>query len=110
MGNSRSDGYPGDGEGPVHEVSLPAFDLATTSITNVQFSDFVTDSGYVTDADDSAGRSSSPGFYPTGFRRRLLLRRLLGGGRSWGVVAASRRSAVEFGWPGRHASGACIVE
>src|SRR4028119_500922 len=51
MGNGRNDGYPGDGEGHVHDVSLPEFDLATTTVTNVQFSDFVTDSGYLTDAE-----------------------------------------------------------
>jgi formylglycine-generating enzyme required for sulfatase activity len=51
MGNPRDDGYPGDGEGPVHEVSLPSFELAVTTVTNLQFAEFVADSGYVTEAE-----------------------------------------------------------
>lgn len=51
MGNPRNDGYPDDGEGPVHEVSLPAFRMATTTVTNDQFAQFVAATGYVTEAE-----------------------------------------------------------
>jgi sulfatase modifying factor 1 len=51
MGNSRDDGYPDDGEGPVHEVFLPSFDLSVTTVTNAQFAEFVSDAGFVTEAE-----------------------------------------------------------
>ena len=51
MGNGRNDGYPDDGEGPVHEVSVPSFALSTTTVTNAQFAQFVAASGYVTEAE-----------------------------------------------------------
>ncbi|MBJ7513619.1 MAG: SUMF1/EgtB/PvdO family nonheme iron enzyme, partial [Acidimicrobiia bacterium] len=51
MGNPRGDGYEADGESAVHEVSVGAFSLAATTITNAQFAAFVSDSGYVTEGE-----------------------------------------------------------
>ena len=43
MGNSRGDGYEADGESAVHEVSVNAFSIGATVITNAQFAAFVCD-------------------------------------------------------------------
>ncbi len=51
MGNPRDDGYPDDGEGPVHDVTLPSFRMATTSVTNRQFAQFVEATGFITEAE-----------------------------------------------------------
>ena len=51
MGNPRDDGYPADGEGPVHEVTLPAYRMAITTVTNAQFASFIAATGYVTEAE-----------------------------------------------------------
>jgi formylglycine-generating enzyme required for sulfatase activity len=51
MGNPRGDGYPADGEGPVHEVSVDPFGMDATAVTNASFAAFVKATGYVTDAE-----------------------------------------------------------
>ncbi len=51
MGTDDPRGYPADGEGPVHEVSLPAFRIGETSVTNDQFAAFAASSGHVTTAE-----------------------------------------------------------
>lgn len=51
MGDSTGHGNPGDGETPVHEVSLAAFSIDATSVTNDDFARFVADTGYVTEAE-----------------------------------------------------------
>jgi len=51
MGNDGPDAVPGDGEGPARRVSIDAFAIATTVVTNRQFGDFVRATRYVTDAE-----------------------------------------------------------
>ena len=51
MGTDRDEGFPADGEGPAREVTLRAFHIDITSVTNRQFANFVKDSGYRTDAE-----------------------------------------------------------
>ena len=51
MGNGRFDGYPGDGEGPVHRVSIKPFRLDRTTVTNERFAAFVAATGFVTEAE-----------------------------------------------------------
>ncbi len=51
MGDESPWAYPGDGEGPVHEVSLPGFMLDRYSVTNAMFEEFVTSTGWRTDAE-----------------------------------------------------------
>src|SRR4051794_40482684 len=46
MGDAFDEGYPADGETPVHEVSLDAFHLDATTVTNAQFATFVKATGY----------------------------------------------------------------
>jgi formylglycine-generating enzyme len=52
MGDAFGEGYPGDGEGPVHEVRLDAFSMDATAVTNAQFAAFVKDTGHVTGAEE----------------------------------------------------------
>jgi sulfatase modifying factor 1 len=51
MGDSFGEGYPGDGETPVHHVELRPFWIDATAVTNAQFSRFVKETGYVSDAE-----------------------------------------------------------
>jgi sulfatase modifying factor 1 len=52
MGDPFGEGYPADGETPVHEVRLPAFRMDATAVTNAQFATFVKDTGHVTEAEE----------------------------------------------------------
>jgi sulfatase modifying factor 1 len=51
MGTNDEEGFPADGEGPVHEVELSPFYIDSCTVTNYQFSEFVRDTGYVTEAE-----------------------------------------------------------
>lgn len=51
MGDAFDEGYPADGETPVHPVELAPFHLDATAVTNAQFAAFVKDTDYVTDAE-----------------------------------------------------------
>jgi formylglycine-generating enzyme required for sulfatase activity len=51
MGHDDDDGYPEDGEGPEHEVELAPFAVGVTAVTNSMFSEFITATHYVTDAE-----------------------------------------------------------
>ncbi|WP_460464483.1 formylglycine-generating enzyme family protein [Arthrobacter pigmenti] len=51
MGDPFDEGYPADGERPVHEVELNAFRIDTTAVTNRQFAAFVEATGYRTEAE-----------------------------------------------------------
>jgi len=52
MGDSSGDRNPGDGEAPLHRVSLEAFSIDTTSVTNDDFARFVDSTGYRTEAEE----------------------------------------------------------
>ena len=52
LGDAFGEGYPGDGETPVHQVVLPDFFMDTTTVTNAAFSTFTKATGHVTDAED----------------------------------------------------------
>ena len=51
MGEPSRWAYPGDGERPLHEVSLRPFAIDRYAVTNTQFAHFVQATGYVTDAE-----------------------------------------------------------
>ena len=51
MGSEDEDVNADDREGPIREVEVSAFEIATTTVTNAQFSQFVRDTGYQTDAE-----------------------------------------------------------
>ena len=52
MGDAFDEGYPGDGELPVHDVELPAYRIGATAVTNAQFATFAKATRHVTDAED----------------------------------------------------------
>ena len=51
MGDESEWSYPGDGEGPVHEVDLAPFGIDRYAVSNRQFADFVEATGWRTDAE-----------------------------------------------------------
>lgn len=51
MGDSSGDRNPGDGEVPLHEVTLEAFRIDATTVTNDAFAAFVDATGYRTEAE-----------------------------------------------------------
>jgi len=51
LGDAQGDGRPGDGETPVHAVSVSAFDIDVTTVTNDDFARFVDDTGHRTEAE-----------------------------------------------------------
>lgn len=51
MGDAFDEGYPGDGESPVHPVELGSFHMDATAVTNAQFATFVKATGYRTEAE-----------------------------------------------------------
>jgi sulfatase modifying factor 1 len=51
MGDPFDEGYPADGETPVHTVHLGRFAVDPTAVTNAEFAAFVDATGYVTDAE-----------------------------------------------------------
>ena len=51
MGTDSPDAFPDDGEGPVREVTLSAFHIDRSPVTNRRFQQFVESSGYRTEAE-----------------------------------------------------------
>ena len=51
MGADDREGFPGDGEGPVREITLRPFWIDATAVTNARFAEFVASTGYATEAE-----------------------------------------------------------
>nr|WP_237740716.1 formylglycine-generating enzyme family protein [Arthrobacter crystallopoietes] len=51
MGDHFGEGYPADGEGPVHKVVLDSFRIDAAAVTNEDFSRFVEATGYRTESE-----------------------------------------------------------
>jgi sulfatase modifying factor 1 len=51
MGDAHGDGVRPDGETPVHDVTLPAYEIDVTTVTVADFAAFVADTGYRTEAE-----------------------------------------------------------
>lgn len=51
MGNERDYGFPDDGEGPVHPVTVSSFWIDATTVTNEQFNAFVEATNYQTESE-----------------------------------------------------------
>ncbi|HEX3002977.1 MAG TPA: formylglycine-generating enzyme family protein [Angustibacter sp.] len=69
MGSQDADANPGDGEGPVRPVTVAAFEIATTTVTNAQFAAFVDATGYVTGAERYGWSFVFASFLPGELRR-----------------------------------------
>ena len=67
MGTDTADGYPADGEGPVHKVTLSSFELAPTTVTNAEFAGFCDATGYVTLAERDGWSFVFGGLLPDDF-------------------------------------------
>jgi len=64
MGDESAWAYPGDGEGPVHEVSVSPFAIDPYTVTNAAFAQFVDATGHVTDAERYEWSFVFGGFLP----------------------------------------------
>ena len=62
MGDDSEWAYPGDGEGPVHDVTLSSFAIDRYAVTNEAFASFVDATGYVSDAERYAWSFVFAGF------------------------------------------------
>ncbi len=51
MGTNTGEGFPADGEGPVHQVRLAPFRISRCAVTNAEFRRFVEANGYQTEAE-----------------------------------------------------------
>jgi len=51
MGTNSNEGFPRDGEGPVRTVKLNPFYMDPCTVTNSEFSEFIADTGYKTEAE-----------------------------------------------------------
>ena len=64
MGDESAWAYPGDGEGPVHKVSVRPFAIDPYTVTNAAFAQFVGATGHVTDAERYEWSFVFGGFLP----------------------------------------------
>jgi formylglycine-generating enzyme len=67
MGDQSEWSYPGDGEGPVHEVRVSEFAIDRYAVTNEAFAAFVAATGHITDAERYGWSFVFAGFLPHGF-------------------------------------------
>jgi formylglycine-generating enzyme len=51
MGDDSEWAYPGDGEGPIHAVELPGFQIDRFAVSNRKFAEFAEATGWQTDAE-----------------------------------------------------------
>lgn len=51
MGTDDAEGFPADGEGPIRRVFVDPFYIDICAVTNAQFTEFVKETGYVTEAE-----------------------------------------------------------
>ena len=51
MGTNDREGFPADGEGPVHSVTVQPFYMDEHAVTNEDFECFIKETGYVTEAE-----------------------------------------------------------
>jgi sulfatase modifying factor 1 len=67
MGDESVWAYPGDGEGPVHDVALDPFRIDRYAVTNDAFAAFVEATAWVTDAERFGWSFVFGGLLPDGF-------------------------------------------
>lgn len=69
MGSADQDANAGDHEGPVRPVTVRAFAIAACCVTNDEFAEFVTRTGYQTDAERLGWSYVFSGFLPATLRK-----------------------------------------
>ena len=69
---SAEEGFAADGEGPVRTVRLSPFAIAAHTVTNMQFGDFVRETGYVTDAERFNWSFVFHAFVPPALKRCIV--------------------------------------
>ena len=69
MGSEAPEVNRGDGEGPVREVTVDAFQIGRHAVTNREFAEFVAATGYQTGADRFGWSFVFAGFLPAHLRR-----------------------------------------
>jgi formylglycine-generating enzyme required for sulfatase activity len=67
MGDDSRWSYPGDGEGPVHEVEVSSFAIDRYAVTNEAFGTFVAATGHVSEAERYGWSFVFGGFLPDDF-------------------------------------------
>jgi sulfatase modifying factor 1 len=67
MGTNDREGYPSDGEGPVRRVTVNAFWIDTTTVSNASFDAFVRATRYVTEAERFGWSFVFAGLLPADF-------------------------------------------
>jgi len=75
MGNPRGDGYPQDGEEPVHEVVLFPFAIGSAPVTNAEFAAFAAETGYLTEAEKTGWSFVFTMFLPEDFEPTRAIER-----------------------------------
>ncbi len=70
MGSEDADVNIEDYEGPIREVEVDSLEISTTTVTNAQFSEFVRDTGYQTDAERAGWSFVFHLFYINRVRKR----------------------------------------
>jgi formylglycine-generating enzyme len=69
MGTDDREGFPGDGEGPVRPVTVSPFRIDTVAVSNDRFGEFVSATGYVTEAEKYGWSFVFAGLLPARVRR-----------------------------------------
>ncbi len=70
MGTDDPEQIPGDAEGPVRSVDVPAFRIDPVCVTNADFAAFVADTGYTTVAEEYGWSFVFAALLPADLRRR----------------------------------------
>jgi len=66
MGSDEST-YPADGEGPIRQVWLSAFEISPTAVTNAEFGEFVSSTGWVSESEREGSSFVFGGLLPDDF-------------------------------------------
>src|SRR5262245_26626011 len=69
MGSEDRLAYPDDGESPVRQVRVSSFRIGAFAVTNAEFSRFIDDSGYVTEAERLGWSLVFAGLLPNSLQR-----------------------------------------
>ncbi|MEZ0164397.1 formylglycine-generating enzyme family protein [Kineococcus sp. LSe6-4] len=69
MGTDDEEGYPGDGEGPVRDVTVGPFAVDTVTVSNARYAEFVAATGYVTETERIGWSYVFAAFLPAAVRK-----------------------------------------